>query len=132
MASAFFNLASRTAAVVLLVSSVLFSAPSLASQPFDEAAFALAQKADKPILVDVTASWCPVCQMQGRIIEKLEAENPQLVVFAVDFDNSPDVLARFGVIYQSTLIVFRGPNEVARSIGDTDEDRIAAMVGEGL
>lgn len=132
MANALFDVAARFTALTLLGVSILLSTPARASQPFDEAAFALAQKADRPILVDVTASWCPVCQMQGQIIEKLEAENPQLVVFTVDFDNSPEALRRFGVSYQSTLIVYKGANEIARSIGDTDEERIAAMIGGGL
>ena len=32
-----------------------------AERPYEAGAFAAAQEAGKPILIDVTASWCPTC-----------------------------------------------------------------------
>ena len=55
-----------------------------------------------------------------------------LVVFEVDFDSQKDVLHRFGVHQQSTLIVFKGTSETGRSIGDTDKASIEALVAKGL
>ena len=53
-------------------------------------------------------------------------------VYEVDFDSSKDVLKQFRVQSQSTLIVFKGANEVGRSTGDTNPASIKALVSKGL
>lgn len=115
------------AALVVLSTSALFAAPA-----FEAGAFQQAQAAGKTILVDVTASWCPVCQKQRPIVQTIEEERPALVVFEVDFDTAKDVLKRFGVQYQSTLIVFKGNQEVGRLTGETDPARIRALIAKGF
>ena len=103
-----------------------------AAQPFDTKAFQDAQSAGKTVLIDVKASWCPVCTKQHPIIASIEKEKPSLLVYEVDFDTAKDVLKRFRVQAQSTLIVFKGTSEVGRSTGDTDPARIRALVAKGL
>jgi thioredoxin 1 len=47
--------------------------PGLAAERlvFEQARFAAAQQEDRPILVDITACWCPTCQAQKPIIDSL-------------------------------------------------------------
>jgi thioredoxin 1 len=117
----------------LAVAAVLvFSVVGRAAQPFDDQSFKQAQAAGKTILVDVTASWCPTCRRQRPIIEQIGKEQPNLLVYEVDFDTAKDTLKRFRVQQQSTLIVFKGAKEVGRSTGDTDPARIRALVTQGF
>ncbi|MBN8980585.1 MAG: thioredoxin family protein [Rhizobiales bacterium] len=116
------------AGTVLLASA--FSAA--AGQPYDSNAFEKAQAGGKSILIDVTAPWCPTCTRQRPIIQSLESSNPKLVVFDVDFDTSKDVLRRFRVQSQSTLILFKGNVEVGRSTGDTNATTITSLVDKAL
>jgi thioredoxin 1 len=103
-----------------------------AGQAFNTKAFQQAQTAGNTILVDVTASWCPTCKQQRPIVQEIEKERPNLVVYEVDFDTAKDVLRRFHVQYQSTLIVFRGANEVDRSTGETEPTRIRELIEKGF
>jgi thioredoxin 1 len=103
-----------------------------AGQPFDTSAFQQAQAAGKPILIDVTAPWCPTCKVQRPIVQQIEKSTPNLVVYQVDFDSAKDVLKRLRVQSQSTLIVFKGATEVGRSTGDTNPASIRALVSKGL
>ena len=61
------------AAVAITVSTipVAFAA---GPQAFDGKAFAEAQKAGKPILIVVHASWCPTCKAQKPILSELMAD----------------------------------------------------------
>lgn len=118
---------------VLLVAAIV-ALPSLAqaAEPFEAKAFQASQAAGKSILVDVTAPWCPTCKQQRPVLQEIEKERPDLVVYEVDFDSAKDVLKRFRVQYQSSLIVFKGAQEVARSTGDTDPARIRSLVAKAF
>ena len=116
------------AAAVLLA----FSVVGHAAQPFDDQSFKQAQAAGKTILVDVAAPWCPTCRRQRPIVEQIEKETPNLLVYEVDFDTAKDALRHFRVRYQSTLIVFKGTEEVGRSTGETDPTRIRALIAKGF
>ncbi len=115
-------------ALVAIFSSV--TARAEVGTPFTPAAFEAAQKAGKPILIDVFAPWCPVCRAQAPTLAALPAvpEFKDLTVFSVDFDTQKDVLRSLGVQKQSTLIVFAGSKETGRTVGDTDPQSIRALV----
>jgi thiol-disulfide isomerase/thioredoxin len=115
-------------AATLVASSII----ARAGEPFDAKAFQSAQNAEKAILVDITASWCPTCKQQRPIVQQIEKERQDLIVYDVDFDTAKDVLKRFHVQYQSTLIVFRGSKEVARSTGETDPAVIRSLIAKAF
>jgi thioredoxin 1 len=122
-------------ALTLSVALGFAAAASAADKkPFDQKAFEEAQAAGKPILVEVHAPWCPVCKAQHPILSKLrsEAKYKELVGFEIDFDSQKDLLRKFQVTRQSTLIMYKGKQEVGRSTGDTDPGSIAALLGKGI
>ncbi len=113
----------------------LGAAPLLAGgEKYTDAAFEAAQKAGKPIIVDIAAAWCPVCRVQAPIVEDLAMSDrfQAFVHLEVDFDRQKDVLRRFNAQKQSTLIVFRGNKEIGRSVGDTNRASIEAMMAKAL
>ncbi len=110
------------------------SALATETKPFTADAFAAAQKAGKPIFVAIHASWCPVCAKQRPILSELmgEPKFKNLVYFVVDFDAQKDVVNSFGARMQSTMIAFKGEHETGRSVGDTDQASIAALLNKTL
>jgi thioredoxin 1 len=101
---------------------------------FTSEAFASAQKAGKPILVDITAPWCPTCKAQQPILRQQmkDARRSELVIFEVDFDSQKEAVRSFNARSQSTLIVFKGETEIGRSVGDTNPASIAALLDAAL
>jgi thioredoxin 1 len=129
-------LSRRSALFAALVAGAAFSTPAFATEtkPFTADAFAAAQKAGKPIFVDVHASWCPICAKQKPILSELTADPKfkNLVFFVVDYDSQKDAVKFFGVRMQSTLIAFKGEHETGRSVGDTDRASIATLLNKTL
>ncbi|CUW41189.1 putative Thioredoxin (H-type,TRX-H) [Magnetospirillum sp. XM-1] len=114
--------------LALLFVLILLAPAVQAAQMWDKMAFDAAQAAGSPILVHVTAPWCPTCKAQKPTVDKLESSNPALKVFAVDFDSQKDALAYLGVKSQSTLISYRGKMEIGRSTAVTDPAAITELV----
>jgi len=126
----------RRSLLKIAAASVLPSATAFAAEekPFTRQAFQAAQNDGKSILVEIHASWCPTCAAQRPILGKLFADPKfkNLAVFRVDFDSQKDEVRNFKARIQSTLITFKGKEEVARSVGDTNADSIADLLALAL
>ncbi len=123
---------SLRSASAALAGLLFMLSPALGGElrPWDAAAFDAAQAAGQPVLIHVTAPWCPTCRAQKPTVEALAADpaHPDLLVLDVDFDSQKDVLRRFGVRQQSTLIAFDDGVETGRSVGVTQPGQITALV----
>ena len=78
--------------------------------------------------------WCPTCKAQAPILSRLkgEARFKNLASFNIDFDSQKDLLKKFNVQKQSTLIVFKGKQEIGRSTGDSNAGSIEALVAKSI
>jgi thioredoxin 1 len=116
--------------------ALAFAAPSHAAdfRDFDSNAFAAAQAAGEPVLVDVHAWWCPVCASQSRTIKKLTASPryDKLVIFRLNYDKQKDDWKRMGVTTQGTLIAYRGQTETGRIAYQTNAARIEAVLDSAV
>jgi thioredoxin len=117
---------------VILVGAVPASAAEW--KDYSPEALAEAQAEGKPILIDVFAAWCSVCRAQNPILTQLtrEPKYKDLVVLKADFDTQKDALKTLNVQRQSTLIVFKGDEEVDRSVGDTSALSIEGLLDKTL
>jgi thiol-disulfide isomerase/thioredoxin len=117
--------------LILTMALPAFSAESV---PFEQARFAAAQKEGRPILIDISAAWCPICAAQKPIIERLSAkpEFKKLIIFRVDFDKQKEAVRGFDARMQSTLVGFHGTKETGRSVGDTKEPSIEHLLESTL
>jgi len=102
--------------------------------PYTQAEFDALQKTGSPTLVFVHADWCPVCKAQTKILDELlpQPEFRQIKVLRVDFDSQKAIIKSFKASYQSTLILYKDGTEVARSVAETNKDRIAAFLHKAL
>lgn len=99
-------------------------------KPFNQPEFDKLTQEGKPVVLDVSAPWCPTCKAQKPILESL-MKNPaykDVTLMTIDFDSSKPVLKAFKVNTQSTLIAFKGKQEVARTAGDTTPAGIEGLV----
>lgn len=103
-------------------------------EPYTQDKLDALNEAGKPALVFIYADWCPTCRAQEKILNELlpTDEFKGIATLRVDFDAQKPVVKAFGVRYQSTFIVFKGGREVARVTGETDRDKIAALLRKAL
>lgn len=126
-----------TRRTILAAAAVLaqpLSAHSTEITPFSAGAFEQAQADGKPILIHVTAPRCGTCRAQKQVLPDLLA-SPELagmLWLEVDFDTQPDIRQAFDARHQSTMVVFKGRDEVARAVGETRPDALRDLLAKAL
>jgi thiol-disulfide isomerase/thioredoxin len=122
------------AASLVAGASCMTSAIAAEKQDFKQETFEAAQKAGKPILVWIHASWCPTCAAQAPILAGLENQPrlKDLTVFQVDFDSQKAAVKHFGAQIQATLITYKGTTETGRLVAETDPRALAALLDKAL
>lgn len=99
-------------------------------QNYSPESFAAAQASGNPLIVHVHAPWCPTCKAQMPTLDELrqDAALKDAVFMRADFDTQKDFLRAQRVSSQSTILIFKGEKEAARSVAETNRDRLRAMV----
>lgn len=117
-------------AALLALSSVMLLAMAGEIKPFDQGAFDKLTQEGKPVVLDISATWCPTCKAQKPIIDGLmkQPAYKDVTLMTLDFDADKPTLKKFKVTMQSTLVAFKGNKEVARSTGDTTPAGLEALV----
>ncbi|HEP6426298.1 TPA: thioredoxin family protein [Burkholderia cenocepacia] len=120
----------RMTAIFLALSAFAGIASAGEIKPFSQAEFDRLTHAGQSVVVDVSATWCPTCRAQKPILEKLmqQPAYKDVTLLSVDFDSEKSVVRAFKVGMQSTLVGFKGTQEVARSVGDTTEAGIEGLI----
>lgn len=125
------RLVALSAAIACVNASTAFA---LEQKPFEAGAFKAAQDAGKPVIVHVTAPWCPTCKAQHATIDGL-ASNPafaDVTLFKVDFDSQADAWKSVNARAQSTIVAYAGAKETGRLVGVTKAKPIEILIQSTL
>ncbi|MEX0600049.1 MAG: thioredoxin family protein [Rhodothermales bacterium] len=125
-----------TSTVSLLVAGLLLfpaqQAWSQEKEAFTEERFEELQSEGALILIDVFADWCPTCAQQQKVLDAYLDEHPDvpLHILQVNFDEQKEWVRAFRAPRQSTLILYRGEEQVWFNVAETSRDVIFAALNE--
>ena len=97
---------------------------------FNKELFDKAQSNGKTVVISSWIKYCTSCAGQMKILQNakntgglLDIEFDNIEYFSFDVTKK-EISNLFDVQYQTTLIIFKGNQEVYRSVGETTEDLI--------
>ena len=96
---------------------------------FDE----LVLRADKPVLVDFWAEWCPPCHQIAPVLAQIGAErNEQLTVVKLNSDENPSVSSRYRVMALPTLMLFHRGEVIWSVVGARPKAKLLKELDDAL
>jgi thioredoxin 1 len=98
----------------------------------DDAFQAAVLDADRPVLVDFTAAWCPPCRVMEPVLAALAAERPDLAFVQVDVDANQRTAAAYGVLSMPTFLLFRDGRPIAQLVGARAKGRLESELDRAL
>ncbi|MDA2933293.1 thioredoxin [Acidobacteria bacterium AH-259-D05] len=84
---------------------------------------------DKLVLVDFWATWCAPCRVLAPIIEEVAVDfAEQVKVVNVDVDENSETAGKYNIKGIPTLLLFKGGEVKADSVGASSKDHIEKMI----
>jgi len=123
----------KLVAMALLVFTVS-SAQALEKEAYTQARFEALQAANETVLIDVYASWCSTCKKQQNALTAYRKANPdkKFTILEVDYDKNKDIVRLFKAPRQSTLLIYKGKDQLWYSVAEFRADVIAAELDKAI
>ena len=117
--------------LIFIICLFTFSANAMEKKTtFDEGLFNKAQSDGKVVIVSSWIKYCSSCASQMKVLKTAKKDGKlsdikfdNIEYFSFDVRNK-EIANLLNVQYQTTLIIFKGNDEVYRSVGETTKDLI--------
>ena len=83
-----------------------------------------------PVLADFNAGWCGPCKMLKPMVEELAEERTDVKFVSINIDDEDELADDYDVSSIPCLVLFKGGQEVNRSVGLIPKDAIVDLLGE--
>ena len=90
-------------------------------------------RADKPVLVDFWAQWCPYCRRIPPAFDKVDKQYANtLTAGKINYDEEPQLIERFGIDTIPTLMLFKDGKALGSIVAPTSKAAIETFIQETL
>jgi len=91
------------------------------------------KNSDKPVVVDVYATWCGPCKMMAPLFAELSKEMESSHKFAkLNIDEERDLAIQYNVSSIPTFLFIKGGKLVAKETGYMTKDALKARIANHL
>jgi thioredoxin 1 len=88
-------------------------------------------QSDKPVLVDLFATWCGPCQMLAPILKDVKTNlGERISIIKIDVDKNQAVAAQYQVRGVPTMILFQNGKQLWRQSGVISKEEIIKIIVE--
>ena len=90
------------------------------------------QKSGKTIVINSWNKYCSTCTAQTKVFDQAIKDFKDVEFLFYEQDKNNDIAKTLGINYWTTIVVFKGQNEVGREMGLTDKDQIYGLINKGI
>ena len=94
--------------------------------------FEEAKESGKTIVINSYEDWCGTCSKQTKILDQAEKEFKDIVFLSYEQSKNENIAKQLGIKFWTTIVIYKGDNEVARIVGQTNKKIIYAAIQKGV
>tara|TARA_B110000914_G_C15451158_1_gene440983 strand:+ start:39 stop:407 length:369 start_codon:yes stop_codon:yes gene_type:complete len=116
---------------ILIIIFTLFSFSSYAldkSTTFTNEIFKKAQADGKTVVINSWNKTCYTCGKQVKILDEAEKEFTDILFLSFEQTKNKEIAKLLNIEYWTTIVVYKGNKEIARSIGQTKKSKIYSLI----
>ena len=99
---------------------------------FSQEIFENARASGKTIVVNSYEVWCGTCSQQTKILDQAEKEFKDIIFLSYEQSKNKNIAQKLAIKFWTTIVVYKGNEEVARVVGQTDKKIIYAVIQKGI
>jgi thiol-disulfide isomerase/thioredoxin len=94
--------------------------------------FEKAKASGKTIVINSYEIWCGTCNTQTKVLNEAEQEFKEIIFLSYEQSKNKDIAKKLDIKYWTTIVVYKGDNEVSRLIGQTQKEKIYSAIKKGI
>ena len=91
-----------------------------------------AKTTGKTIVINSYEIWCGTCSKQTKILDQAEKEFNEIIFLSYEQSKNKDIAKKLGIKHWTTIVIYKGSNEIYRIIGQTDKETIYSAIKKGI
>ena len=91
-----------------------------------------AKASGKTIVINSYEVWCGTCSKQTKILDQAEKEFNEIIFLSYEQSKNKDIAKKLKIKHWTTIVVYKGDNEISRIIGQTDKETIYSAIKKGI
>jgi len=99
---------------------------------FSEEVFENAKASGKTVVVNSYEIWCSTCSKQTKILDQAEKEFKDVVFLSYEQSKNENIAEKLDIKFWTTIVVYKGNDEVVRIVGQTDKKIIYSAIQKGI
>ena len=91
-----------------------------------------AKKSGKTIVINSYEVWCGTCGKQTKILDQAKKDFKDIIFLSYEQSKNKNIAKKLGIKFWTTIVVYKGDNEVARIVGQTNRKIIYSAIQKGV
>ena len=91
-----------------------------------------AKASGKTIVINSYETWCGTCSKQTKVLDQAEKDFNEIIFLSYEHSKNKDIAKKLGIKHWTTIVVYKGENEVYRTIGQTKKEVIYSAIKKGI
>ena len=116
--------------LILLIPTNVFSFDKVTN--FDLKKLIDTQNSGKTIVVHSWNKYCSTCAAQFKVFDQALKDFKNVEFMFYEQNKNKDIARSLGIQYWTTIVVYKGKDEIAREIGLTNKDQIYKLIKKGI
>jgi len=94
--------------------------------------FEKAKASGKTMVINSYEAWCGTCSAQTKVLNQAEKEFKEVIFLSYEQSKNKNIANKLGIKFWTTIVVYKGDNEVIRNIGQTCKKAIYSAIQKGI